>query len=103
MNHEAQNQQNQDSNQQFLNSLLSSSQLPMDLREEERISKSHKRVLPEVDLSGWQITCTEFPSHDKKQSTMLVRQHVITVHTFATIVNSLGICQEVSETSAGQD
>jgi hypothetical protein len=42
MNHEAENHQNQDSNQQFLNSLLSSSQLPMDLREGERISKSHK-------------------------------------------------------------
>jgi hypothetical protein len=40
----------------------------MDLREGERISKSHKWVLPKVDLSGWEITCTKFPSHAKKQS-----------------------------------
>jgi hypothetical protein len=32
MNHEAQNQQNQDSNQQLLDSLMPPSQLPMDLR-----------------------------------------------------------------------
>jgi hypothetical protein len=42
MNHEAQNQQNQNSNQQFLDSLMPPSQLPMDLREEERRSKNHK-------------------------------------------------------------
>jgi hypothetical protein len=63
INHEAQNQQNQDSN-----SLLSSSQLAMDLRKEERRSKSHKRVLPGVDFNGWDITCTDFPSHAKRQS-----------------------------------
>jgi hypothetical protein len=68
MNHEAQNQQNQDSNQQLLDSLMSPSQLPMDLREEERRSKSHKRDLPKIDLNGWEITCTELPSREKKPS-----------------------------------
>jgi hypothetical protein len=67
MSHEAQNQQNQDSNQQFLDSLMPLSQLPMDLREEER-SKSHKRDLPKIDLNGWEITCTELPSREKKPS-----------------------------------
>jgi hypothetical protein len=39
----------------------------MDLREEER-SKSHKRDLPKIDLNGWEITCTDLPSHEKKPS-----------------------------------
>jgi hypothetical protein len=72
MNHEAQNQQNQDSNQQLLDSLMLPSQLPMDLREEERRSKSHKRDLPKIDLNGWEITCTELPSREKSQATQLV-------------------------------
>jgi hypothetical protein len=68
MNHEAQNQQNQDSNQQLLDSLMPPSQLSMDLREEERRSKCRKRDLPKIDLNGWEITCTELPSCDKKPS-----------------------------------
>jgi hypothetical protein len=68
MNHEAQNQQNQDSNQQFLDSLMPPSQLPMVLREEERRCKSHKRDLPKIDLNGWEITCTDLPSREKKPS-----------------------------------
>jgi hypothetical protein len=68
MNHEAQNQQNQDSNQQFLDSLMPPSQLPMDLRDEERKSKSHKRDLPKIDLNGWEITCSNLPSREKKSS-----------------------------------
>jgi hypothetical protein len=68
MNHEAQNQQNQDANQQLLDSLMPPSQLPMDLRKEERRSKSHKRDLPKIDLNGWDITCTDFPSHAKRLS-----------------------------------
>jgi hypothetical protein len=67
MNHGAQNQQNQDSNQQLLDSLMPPSQLPMYLREEER-SKSHKRDLPKIDLNRWEITCTELPSREKKPS-----------------------------------
>jgi hypothetical protein len=66
MNHEAQNQQSQDSNQQFLESLLPSSQLPMSLMEKEQRSRSNKRALPKIDLSGWKITCTKLPSREKK-------------------------------------
>jgi hypothetical protein len=68
MNHEAQDQQNQDSNQQLLDSLMPPSQLPMDLREEEGRSKTHKRDLPKIDLNGWEITCTELPFREKNQS-----------------------------------
>jgi hypothetical protein len=66
MNHEAQNQQSQDSNQQFLESLLPSSQFPMNLREEEKRSRRNKWALPKIVLSGWEITCTELPSREKK-------------------------------------
>jgi hypothetical protein len=33
------------------------SQLPMDLRKEERASLNNKRVLSEIDVSEWEITC----------------------------------------------
>jgi hypothetical protein len=68
MNHEAQNQQSQDSNQQFLESLIPSSQLPLNLRKEDKRSRSNKRVLPKIDLSGLEITCTELPSREKNPS-----------------------------------
>jgi hypothetical protein len=31
----------------------------MDLREEERANRGNKRVLSEIDVSEWEITCTE--------------------------------------------
>jgi hypothetical protein len=37
-------------------SILPPSQLPMDLRREERTSRSNKRVLSEIDVSEWEIT-----------------------------------------------
>jgi hypothetical protein len=30
----------------------------MDLREEERANRGNKRVLYEIDVSEWEITCT---------------------------------------------
>jgi hypothetical protein len=33
------------------------SQLPMDLRKEERESLNNKRVLSEIDVSEWEINC----------------------------------------------
>jgi hypothetical protein len=33
------------------------SQLPMDLRKEERASLNNKRVLSEIDVSEWEINC----------------------------------------------
>jgi hypothetical protein len=72
MNHEAQNQQNQDSNQQFLDSLMPPSQLPMDLREEERRSKSHKRDLPKIDLKDGKLPAPTSPPVRKSQATQLV-------------------------------
>jgi hypothetical protein len=39
----------------------------MDLRAEERANKGSKRALSEIDVSEWEITCTETcPSEDKR-------------------------------------
>jgi hypothetical protein len=41
----------------------------MDLREEERESRSNKRVLSEMDVSEWKITCKETrPREGKRRS-----------------------------------
>jgi hypothetical protein len=40
----------------------------MNLTEEEQRSKSNKRALPKIDLSGWEITCIELLSREKKPS-----------------------------------
>jgi hypothetical protein len=39
----------------------------MDLRAEERANKGSKRVLSEIDVSEWEITCTETHPHKGKQ------------------------------------
>jgi hypothetical protein len=44
---------------QASDSILTSSQLPMDLREEERANRGNKRVLSEIDVSEWEITFKE--------------------------------------------
>jgi hypothetical protein len=44
---------------QASDSILPPSRLPMDLRAEERANKGSKRVLSEIDVSEWEITCTE--------------------------------------------
>jgi hypothetical protein len=44
---------------QVSDSILPLSQLPMDLRKEERASRGNKRVLSEIDVSEWAITCKE--------------------------------------------
>jgi hypothetical protein len=44
---------------QASDSILPLSQLPMDLRKEERASRSNKRVLSEIDVSEWEITYKE--------------------------------------------
>jgi hypothetical protein len=43
------------------------SQLPMDLRQEERASRGNKRVLSEIDISEWEITCKETRPREGKQ------------------------------------
>jgi hypothetical protein len=40
-------------------SILPPSQLPMDLRKEERTSRSNKQILSEIDVSEWEITYKE--------------------------------------------
>jgi hypothetical protein len=40
-------------------SILPPSQLPMDLRKEERTSQSKKQILSEIDVSEWEITYKE--------------------------------------------
>jgi hypothetical protein len=44
---------------QASDSMLPPSQLPMDLRKEERTSRSNKRVLSEINVSEWEITYKE--------------------------------------------
>jgi hypothetical protein len=40
----------------------------MDLRAEERANRGNKRVLSEIDVSEWEITCTETHLHKDKRS-----------------------------------
>jgi hypothetical protein len=59
-------------------SLLPPSKLPMDLTKEEGNSRNRKRAFPEVDLSEWGITNTEFCPRKGKQgdhSGKKLRQH----------------------------
>jgi hypothetical protein len=44
---------------QASDSILPLSQLPMDLRQEERANRGNKRVLARIDVSEWEITCKE--------------------------------------------
>jgi hypothetical protein len=44
---------------QASDSILPPSRLPIDLREEERENQGNKRVLSEIDVSEWEITCKE--------------------------------------------
>jgi hypothetical protein len=48
-------------------SILPPSRLPMDLREEERENRGNKRVLSEIDVSEWEITCMGTRPHEGKQ------------------------------------
>jgi hypothetical protein len=52
---------------QASDSILPLSQLPMDFRQEERESRGNKRVLSEIDISEWEITCKETRPHEGKQ------------------------------------
>jgi hypothetical protein len=52
---------------QASDSILPPSRLPMDLREEERVNRGNKRVLSEIDVSEWEITCTENCPHEGKR------------------------------------
>jgi hypothetical protein len=56
---------NQDQHQAS-DSILPPSRLPMDIREEERANRGSKRVLSEIDVSEWEITCTETHPHKGK-------------------------------------
>jgi hypothetical protein len=58
---------NQDQPQAF-DSILPPSGLPMDLRAEERANKGSKRELSEIDVSEWEITCTETCPREGKRS-----------------------------------
>jgi hypothetical protein len=39
----------------------------MDLREEERANRGNKRVLSEIDVSEWEITCKETRPRESKR------------------------------------
>jgi hypothetical protein len=52
---------------QASDSILPLSQLPMDLRKEERTSRSNKRVLSEIDVSEWEITYKETRPREGKR------------------------------------
>jgi hypothetical protein len=51
---------------QASDSILPPSRLPMDLRAEVRPNRGTKRVLSEIDVSEWEITCTETCPHEGK-------------------------------------
>jgi hypothetical protein len=53
---------------QASDSILPPSQLPMDLRAEEDAIRGNKRVLSELDVSEWEITCTETCPREGKRS-----------------------------------
>jgi hypothetical protein len=53
---------------QASDSILPPSRLPMDLRAEERTNKGSKRELSEIDVSEWEITCTETCPREGKRS-----------------------------------
>jgi hypothetical protein len=53
---------------QASDSILPPSRLPMDLRAEEKADQGHKRGLPEIDVSEWEITCTETCPREGKRS-----------------------------------
>jgi hypothetical protein len=48
-------------------SILPPSRLPMDLRAEERANRGDKRVLSEIDVSEWEITCKETRPREGKR------------------------------------
>jgi hypothetical protein len=52
---------------QASDSILPPSRLPMDLREEERSNRGNKRVLSEIDVSEWEITCKETRPREGKR------------------------------------
>jgi hypothetical protein len=52
---------------QVSDSILPPSRLPMDLREEERANRGNKRVLSEMDVSEWEITCKETRPRESKR------------------------------------
>jgi hypothetical protein len=56
---------NQDQ-RQASDSILPLSQLPMDLRREERANRGNKRALSEIDVCEWEITCKETRSREGK-------------------------------------
>jgi hypothetical protein len=58
---------NQDQSQSS-DSILPPSRLPMNLRAEEEAIRGHKRVLSEIDVSEWEITCMETCPREGKQS-----------------------------------
>jgi hypothetical protein len=53
---------------QASDSIFPPSRLPMDLRAEERANKGSKRELSEIDVSEWEITCTETCPREGKRS-----------------------------------
>jgi hypothetical protein len=51
---------------QACDSILPPSRLPMDLRAAERANRGSKRILSEIDVSEWEITCKETRSREGK-------------------------------------
>jgi hypothetical protein len=58
---------NQDQHQAS-DSVLPPSRLPLDLKAEEKANRGNKRVLSEIDVSEWEIICTETCPREGKQS-----------------------------------
>jgi hypothetical protein len=52
---------------QASDSILPPSRLPMDIRAEEKANRGNKRVLSEIDVSEWEIICTETRPRESKR------------------------------------
>jgi hypothetical protein len=52
---------------QVSDSILPLSQLPMNLRKEDRAIRGNKRVLSAIDVSEWEITCKETRPREGKR------------------------------------
>jgi hypothetical protein len=58
---------------QASDSILLLSQLPMDLRKEERANRGNKRVLSEIDVSEWEISYKETRPRRSNENVALAR------------------------------
>ena len=65
-NYQESNEETNEENDIYSDSILPPSQLPMKLKEMK--ARNPKRSLDPMDLTGWEITCTEFIPRRRHQA-----------------------------------